>query len=70
MKCPKYIKALIYRRAKLATELGDADARLCEWLEKQGILEKLELYDYCTGAEMYVNPWASAQRIMEAIEEE
>lgn len=68
MNCPKYIEAMIRRRAKLALELCAVDYDLCEWLEKHGILDQLETYDYATGAEMYVNPLSSAQRIRKAIE--
>lgn len=65
---PKYIQKLISKRAQLAVELSVADATLTEWLEKNDILDSIETFDHSTGAEMYVNPWASAQRIMEAIE--
>lgn len=70
MKCPKYVRAMINRRARLAATLNVVDYDLCEWLEKHGILDQLETYDYATGAEMYVNPWESARRIMDAIEKE
>ena len=68
MEAPKYILKLIDRRARLARDLMDADVALCDWLEKHGILEDLEPYDYHTGAEMYVNPFDSARRIVKAIE--
>lgn len=70
MKCPKYITAMIDRRARLASELNKVDYDLCEWLDNHGILDKLETFDTFGGAEMYVNPWSSAERIRKAIEEE
>lgn len=68
MKVPKYIRKLIGRRAKLAVDLCTADSDLVNWLEKHDILDNIEPYDHTSGCEMYVNPWASAQRILEAIE--
>lgn len=66
MKIPKYIEALIEKRKKLATELISTDWKLSEWLEKNGV--DVEAYDIRGGCEMYVNPWASADRIKRAIE--
>lgn len=68
MRVPKYIRKLIKRRAKLAMDLCDADCTLVDWLEKHDVLDDIEDFDHTTGCEMYVNPWASAQRILEAIE--
>ena len=68
MEIPKYIAKLINRRACLACQLTEVDCALTEWLDKNDITESLELFDYLGGAEMYVNPWESARRIMEAIE--
>jgi len=68
MKIPKYIMRLIERRAKLATELTQASYELDEWLARNDILDSLEEYDYGTGVEIYVKPYDSAQRIIEAIE--
>lgn len=65
MKIPKYIKKLCYRRAKLAEDLSYVDFKLSEWLEKNNIL--VETCDCRSGVEMYVNPYASAQRILNAI---
>lgn len=70
MKCPKYVRVMINRRARLAATLNVVDYDLCEWLDKHGILDKLEDYDTFGGAEMYINPWDSARRIMNAIEKE
>ena len=67
MRIPKYIEALIQRRADLAFNLSIADYKLCEWLDKNGII--VEDYDIMTGCEMYVNPYDSARRIRQAIRE-
>ena len=68
LDCPNYVRDLIDRRARLAAKLSTVDSELCQWLDKKGILETLETYDTCGGAEMYVNPYASAKRIRDAIE--
>lgn len=65
MKMPKYIEQKLDRRAKLAMELMNIDSELTEWIEKNAIV--VEDYDYCTGIEMYANPYASVDRIKEAI---
>lgn len=67
MKIPKYVEKLIERRAKLADDLNSVDNQLTSWLEKNGLLDKVEEYDVMTGCEMYVNPYTSADRIREAI---
>lgn len=67
MEIPKYVDKLILRRAHLAEMLNDADYKLCEWLDKNEITT--QEYDIRTGCEMYVNPYASADRIRQAIRE-
>lgn len=67
MKIPKKIEKLIERRAKLAEELNHADNELVAWLDKKGLTDKVEEYDIMTGCEMYVNPYASADRIRAVI---
>lgn len=67
MKIPKYIEKLMERRAGLAVLLNHADCKLAEWLEKNGV--EVEEYDIYGGCEMYVNPWSSADRIKQAIED-
>ena len=67
MRVPKYIKKLIYRRAELASKLQDADSQLGAWIDKNEI--PLLPEDYRGGVEMYSAPWASARRLIEAIEE-
>lgn len=67
MKIPKYVEKLIERRAKLASDLNSVDNQLTSWLEKNNLLDKVEEYDVMTGCEMYVNPYASADRIREVI---
>lgn len=67
MKIPKKIEKLIERRAKLATDLTQADCELVEWLDKKNLTDKVEEYDIMTGCEMYVNPRNSAERIRNVI---
>lgn len=68
MKCPKYIKDALRRRANHATQFTNLDVMIADWLEKQGLLDKVELYDICGGCESYVNPDSSSARILELIE--
>lgn len=67
MKIPKKIEKLIGRRARLADDLNHADNELTAWLDKKGLIDKVEEYDIMTGCEMYANPYASADRIRDAI---
>lgn len=67
MKIPKKIEKLIERRARLADDLTHADNELTAWLDKKGLIDKVEEYDIITGCEMYVNPYASADRIRDVI---
>ena len=67
MQIPKKIEKLIERRARLADELNHADNELTAWLDKKGLIDKVEEYDIMTGCEMYVNPYASADRIRDVI---
>lgn len=67
MKIPKYIEKLIERRAELAVLLNYADHKLIGWLEKNGV--EVKEYDICSGCEMYINPWDSANRIKQAIKD-
>ena len=67
MKIPKRIEKLIERRAKLASDINYIDGQLTEWLEKKDLVDKVEEYDFMGGCEMYVNPYASADRIREVI---
>lgn len=67
MKIPKKIEKIIARRAKLAADLMNADSQLVDWLETKDLIDKIEEYDILTGAEMYVNPYDSADRIRKVI---
>lgn len=69
MRVPKYVMKIIERRAKAAIAAREADIALCEWLDAKGVLDEVELYDVYGGAEMYVNPWESAKRVLKAIKE-
>ena len=67
MKIPKYVENMISKRASYAAKLMDVDYELTQWLEKNGVTPLLEDFDYCTGVEIYSNPYASANRVREAI---
>lgn len=67
MRIPKYIEKLINTRANLASQFNNADYRLSKWLDKNGI--KADNCDFHGGVEALVNPWASADRIKQAIED-
>ena len=65
MKVPNNISHLLRRRATLAATLMEVDYKIAEWLDKKGI--EVEDYDIHGGAEIFVNPHRSAERIREAI---
>lgn len=65
MKIPKYIEKLLDRRAKLAADLNSVDVKITEYICKHEI--EVEIYDYASGVEMYANPYASVERVKEAI---
>ena len=65
VKIPKYVQNLIDRRCKLASQLADVCWELDEWLDKNNI--ECETCDTHAGVEIYCNPYASKNRIIEAI---
>lgn len=68
MKCPNYIKKAIIKRAKLADQFFDLDCIISEWIDKQGI--EVDCADVHGGCESMVNPYDSAQRLLDAIEQD
>ena len=67
MKCPNYIRDLCYKRAKAASRFIDYDYKIYEWLEDHNV--EVEDFDILTGCESIVNPYASSDRIIKAIED-
>ena len=67
MKCPNYIRDLCYKRAKAASKFIDYDYKIYEWLEDHNV--QVEDFDILTGCESIVNPYASSDRIIKAIED-
>ena len=65
MNIPKYVQKLIDRRCKLARRLAEVCWELDEWLDKNNI--ECETCDTHTGVEIYCNPYASKNRVIEAI---
>jgi hypothetical protein len=68
MNCPKYIKKLLYKRAKAAANFTSYDVDIVEWLEKNNLIDSVEEYDIATGCESICNPYASSERILQVIE--
>ena len=66
MKCPKYIKQALIRRARHAAAFTILDVEIMDFLERNNIV--VEEFDICGGCESYVNPFQSSMRILEAIE--
>lgn len=66
MKVPKYIKQALESRANYAERFTHLDCIIFKFLDKHGILH--EEYDICGGCESYVNPHASSDRLLRAIE--
>lgn len=69
MNCPKYISDALKKRANCAYRFIHYDHMIGEWLEKNNLLDKVELYDIYGGCEAYVNPDDSSARILSVIEE-
>lgn len=71
VKCPKYIKQKIERRAKHADCFLNLDSEICEWMEKHGIdITDQKFSDHIlTGAESLCNPYASKDVLIQRIEE-
>ena len=67
MKCPKYIHKALIQRAKAAEKYLKCDYIVGKWLEKNGLIDDVEEYDIYTGCESIINPFASSNRIYEAI---
>lgn len=65
MKIPREIETALRRRVKAAIELNSADFVISKFIRENDI--EAEECDYCTGVEMYSNPYESADRIREAI---
>lgn len=65
MKIPKYIEKALQQRENSACKLIKADTIITDFIIKNNICA--ESYDYCSGVEMYCNPYESANRIREAI---
>ena len=65
MKIPKYIDEALKQRTRYASKLDNAMATVDRWLDANGI--ECETCDTHTGCEIYANPYASEQRIREAI---
>ena len=63
MKCPQYIEEALEKRANCAYRFIHYDCIIGEWLEKNGLLDKVEMYDIYGGCEAYCNPDDSANRI-------
>ena len=66
MKCPDYIRNALNKRATYADKVAILDGIVADWLEKNGI--EVEFEDIHGGVEIYVNPYDSSQRILDAIE--
>ena len=65
MQLLKTVDKLISRREKLAYQLSEVSLELDEWIKKNEV--EIEEYDKPGGAEMFVNPTDSANRIRTAI---
>ncbi len=67
MKVPKHIEAKLKRRAKLAADLMSVDVEVSNWLEQNEVF--VGDADVRSGVEMYCNPYASADRVLQCIKE-
>lgn len=67
MKVPKYITTALQRRVRAAHNFDAADAVIRDFIYKKGI--DVDPCDVGSGAEAYAHPRASAERIIQAIED-
>lgn len=65
MECPAYIKEALRKRAIYADRVSTLDGIISEWVEKNGI--EVDFEDIHGGVEIYVNPYDSSNRVLEAI---
>lgn len=65
MRIPKYIDEALIKRRKTAVKLANCDEIVTDFIIKHNI--DVDFEDYCGGAEMYSNPYASEQAVREAI---
>ena len=65
MKCPKYIQHALEMRAKYAIKLMDVCCTVDKFLDEHNI--EVDEFDTHTGVEIYINPYSSAKRVLEAI---
>ena len=66
MDCPKYIKEALRKRAIYADKTATLDGIISEWIESHNI--EVDFEDIHGGVEIYVNPYDSSERVLEAIE--
>lgn len=66
MKCPKYIKDKIMRRAELAVKFMKLDNEIAEWIETQGINSEYSLPGY---VEALCGGYQAAEDCLKDIEE-
>lgn len=67
MKLTKKMEALIDKRTALAIELMKVGSQIDDFIMENGLENEVEDYDWLTGVEIYASPWASGERIKEAI---
>ncbi len=67
MKCPKYIEDALIQRARYASRFLDLDVMIGNWLEKQGLIDQVEMEDIHGGCESILNPYQSSDRVLEVI---
>ena len=65
MECPKYIQEALRKRAVYTDKVAVLDGIVSEWVEKNGI--EVDYEDIHGGCEIYVNPYDSSQRVLDAI---
>ena len=71
MKATRYIKLAIRSRANHAMRFLEQDAKIVEWMERNGIdvCDPRFSHHILTGAESLCNPYASADELIKLIKE-
>lgn len=65
----RQIIGLLRRRRRLADELMEVSHQVDVYIEEHNLEDKVEDCDWCTGCEIYCNPYASSERVIKVIKE-
>ena len=67
MKIPKYIDTALKRRTRYAELLNSASSIVDDFIRNNGLEDDIDMADWLTGCEIYVNPGAAEMAVRKAI---